>query len=872
LPDAIGAGGKITIAASRALTLLSGGLISSRNYGAGRAGSIAITASTLTFDSRGNYSSVDLFGVESQTGIFTCGCLVGGTAETGAVAIDVTGRMSLLDGAQIGSKNYGSGSSGPLRARAGSMILDEGISPNVTGFNSAQHGTQAGADIEVAVAGDLTILSGAQIAAFTFSPGHDGSVKVRAASLFIDEKSSPFATGIASEAVDGSSGDAGNLDIAVSGNVTILRGGSISSGTFAKGAAGSIKLSAGSMQIDGLGSPEFTGVGSQAEFGTGRGGNMDIAIAGDLTLMPGGIISSGSLTSGAAGSINLSAGSILLDGKGVTKSATAILSQASGTGNAGGLDIQVRDRLTIRNGAEVSSATMHGGDGGLVKVNARSIEIDGQDNHEQNTGILGVAFLHSTGRAGNLQVHVTESVSIVNGGFISSDTNGSGAGGSVNVNAANVVIDNAGSDEPTAIASTATSSGNGGDVTVSATGKIAVLGRGLVGASSGGAGTAGSVNLTANEILIDARNDPHALGVQATSFGAGSPGAGSIDVIARDNLALIRGGYISVSTSSPSAKSGSIAVDAGNILIDGAKSRIIAGATEGSSGQTGTVTVHASRAITVSNGAALSIRNDASVADPSRLKPTLLSVSAPSIALINDAEISAASGGNVAASDIQIHFGDRLLVDPSRITTSAAQGNGGAILIDGTGVLLLDHTPITTSAGPFGNGGDIAIHANALVMKGGFIQANTEGVGARGGNVGVDVRALVASGGTLIIGGTTPLTFQPNSTLNVIQAAAPTGVSGTIDVNTPVLDISGSLHGLSTEVVTFGKPAEDLCRVGAGSSLTPLGRGGMRPIASGPLRSEGPVVSAQTQRIDAREWVATSADGTTQPASSRCER
>ena len=49
------------------------------------------------------------------------------------------------------------------------------------------------------------------------------------------------------------------------------------------------------------------------------------------------------------------------------------------------------------------------------------------------------------------------------------------------------------------------------------------------------------------------------------------------------------------------------------------------------------------------------MQNDAAVANPSVLTPTLLSVSAPNITL-KDAQITAESTGNVAASDNPLRF------------------------------------------------------------------------------------------------------------------------------------------------------------------------------------------------------------------------
>jgi hypothetical protein len=75
----------------------------------------------------------------------------------------------------------------------------------------------------------------------------------------------------------------------------------------------------------------------------------------------------------------------------------------------------------------------------------------------------------------------------------------------------------------------------------------------------------------------------------------------------------------------------------------------------------------------------------------------------------------------------------------------------------------------------------------------------------------------------------------------VIQAAAPDGVSGEVRIGAPSLDIAGSLTGLSAELLSAPALTKDLCRIGAGSSLTPLGRGGLRPTSSGMIRPDGPI-------------------------------
>jgi hypothetical protein len=189
-----------------------------------------------------------------------------------------------------------------------------------------------------------------------------------------------------------------------------------------------------------------------------------------------------------------------------------------------------------------------------------------------------------------------------------------------------------------------------------------------------------------------------------------------------------------------------------------------------------------------------------------------------------------------------VNFSDRLRLDPSSITTSANEGNGGPIRILGGQVILLQNSQITTSVlGTSGNGGDIGIAAEVLVMNTGFVQANTAALAASGGNVLIDVAALIPSGNTLSVGSRVGNTFSPGMFgHNVIEAAAPSGVSGNVEVTSPALDLAGALGALATGVIDFGALGKDPCRVGAGSSLTPVGQGGFAPGASGPIRPEAP--------------------------------
>ena len=116
--------------------------------------------------------------------------------------------------------------------------------------------------------------------------GNGGNVNVRADSLLINGMGSLSPTGIF--ASTGSSfefnvgnGNAGNVMVRA-GNVIITAGGSISASTFSLGNAGSVDIIADSLLIDGTGSDLFSGIVSES-FGTfGIAGSITVQVARDL--------------------------------------------------------------------------------------------------------------------------------------------------------------------------------------------------------------------------------------------------------------------------------------------------------------------------------------------------------------------------------------------------------------------------------------------------------------------------------------------------------------------------------------------------------------------------------------------------------------
>jgi hypothetical protein len=326
--------------------------------------------------------------------------------------------------------------------------------------------------------------------------------------------------------------------------------------------------------------------------------------------------------------------------------------------------------------------------------------------------------------------------------------------------------------------------------------------------------------------------------------------SGIISVTSKD-LDIESGSFISSSTSSL-GRAGTVTVNTGNLNIKGLGvipinqlgryidpnfTGIRSTANIGSGGQTGFINIMARDNVNLSNGAQISISNQADVADTSALVPTSISISAPNITM-NNSQIVADSSGNVDAGDINITFTDTLFMDPSAISTLANNGNGGDIVINGGNMIWLQDSAITTSVlGLRGNGGNISIKSDYLIMDSGFIQANTVAKGASGGTVNVDVTTIIPSGSLLFIGGDTPYRFQPYSGINVIQAAAPDGVKGRVNTTTPQLNLSGTLADLILQSFDQNALNRNLCAIGTSSSLSQSGKGGLRRRAKDALLS-----------------------------------
>ncbi|UJP05903.1 MAG: filamentous hemagglutinin N-terminal domain-containing protein [Nitrosomonas sp.] len=759
------------------------------------------------------------------------------------------------------------------------MSFAQGIDINVKNllvensvFTSRASGAGTGGEIKVVVEDALKIQGIGQIYSQTLGKGKAGNITVTAKQAEIQGISqTEIFTGIASWTEKGSTNDAGNVTVAVADALKMTGGGQIFSNTFSQGKSGDVFVSAGQMEINGLGLTDvITTIASQAREGsTNDAGNVTVEVIDTLKLVAGGQISADTLSRGKAGNINVSASQLEIDGKGLSNVATSIASQAhnGSTYDAGQIKVTITDTLKLLGGGSINSGTYYSpGKAGEIRVTARNLEIDGQGF---NSNISSQAE-YGTGNAGAVYVNVTETLKLLGSGQISSSTFSQGNAGEVNVTAHQLKIDGQSSSSfATAIASIATekSTGSAGQVIVTVSDTIELLRNGQILADTSSTSTqghAGEVTVSAKQITI---NGSGTLGDGLTGISSSSqPGslgnAGKVSVTVADTLRVVDGGQISSSALKQSqGNAGEITVLAGELIIDGHglsenNTGVFSGVATDSIGNAGPVSITVTDLLQMLGGgeigsSSFSLGGAGEVTvtagrmeiDDSTISSGALfwqnrgvgniriNVTNGDIQLSNQALITTL---NLAFSGVPKEFGNveinltngSFYLDSSQINTESIIGHGGKIDINTKEVISLFNSSVTTSVyGPTGNGGDINLASNFLTLDTGFIKANTLAVDGSGGDINIKVPTIIPSGNSLFVGGNTPFQFQPFSGLNVIQAAAPDGVGGVVNVTTPQLNLNAMLTNLTIESFDTNAINRDMCAVSENSSLLQSGRG-----------------------------------------------
>ncbi len=604
------------------------------------------------------------------------------TRETTGGDVYIRGGQFILTGGSIVTNSSGAGPGGILNiATTGPITVNGGT------FVSIAEGVGNGGSITVNASS--ISLSHALIESDTLYSGSGGAITLNAADYIALSGSSGI------NAVGRGSGNAGTIDIK-SKNVIVNDLSYVSTNTSSIGSGGDITIaSSESVIISGFSvTGAVSGIYAMAN-GAGKGGNITVDTP-YLAASNGGLIAAGvgPTGSGNGGSVNLNVGTLALASggeiSGITRGTgnggiininasgpvivsgwimnpdhypTGIFSNTRGSGNAGTIFLNAGS-LTIASQAQIASTSRGTGAGGTVNVNISGPVNISEGSFDWPSGIFSSAW--SSGHAGTVNLNVGN-LTLTSGGQLASSTRGTGAGGTVVVNASGLVsISEGREDNPTGIFSMAWNSGNAGIVDLNA-GSLALTSGGQLSGSTRGTGTGGSINVNASgPVTISGTNVGWPSGIFSNTYSSGN--AGSINVNASD---LYMSGGSSIGTRSTGTGTG------GNITIK------VPGTIQ--------MTDSSITAATVStDGGNISI-------DPWLLRLT-------------NSSITASVGGIGNGGNINIVADNVILENASNIIANAEYGDGGHINIVSNAFLTSPDSFVSASSS-FGLSGTVGISA-----------------------------------------------------------------------------------------------------------------------------------------------------------------
>ena len=361
--------------------------------------------------------------------------------------------------------------------------LDQESVANTSGLNG-------GGNIQVQ-GRQVTLEGGSELQSSTFGNGNGGDVFVRATELFaINRDSNTLLSSIGADS--NSSGKGGNI-IITTDKLLINENVVLSSASTSSGNAGNIDITAKNIDLiinkQNINNPFFPIFIGVLAYDTGNGGNLKIT-TDNLRMTGGSILEASTAGIGNAGTVDITAKSIFLDGSN-SRFPSAIFSESLGTGNGGNVRITA-DSILLKNGGQILVDTRDNGNAGNLSINSKLIDISGQNDNNRSGLFANATF--GAGNGGNIQVN-SDRLIVRDGGIISAS----------NFNTSLIVPDHSN-----------VGSGSVGNITISS--PSILLDQGSINVDSL-SGSRGNINLNSNLILL--RNGST---ISANAFGSATGG------------------------------------------------------------------------------------------------------------------------------------------------------------------------------------------------------------------------------------------------------------------------------------------------------------------------------------------------------------
>ena len=385
--------------------------------------------------------------------------------------------------------------------------------------------------------------------------------------------------------------------------------------------------------------------------------------AEQVKLTDGSLIESSTLQDKSGGSINVSASeSVELIGRSTDKtSRSALVFQVFPDANGDGSNLTLKTRrLVVKDGAQISGATICRGNSGSMVIRASElVELTGT-TPQSASGLFTGVFPGAEGSSGDITIE-TKQLNIKDGAQLFSGTQGSGDAGSIAVSAfdINVVGKSTFSFLSSSIGTLVVpgGTGKGGYITIE-TDRLNIRDGGVVSSATfGDGGPAGNIEVKASDLIeLSGTSANGRFPSRLSTRSSGINNAGSLTITARQ-LSIRDGAEVNVSSTS-SGNAGNLQISADSINLD----RQAALRSETVSGQ-GNIFLRSQNLV---------LRRNSNITTNAT---------------------SAANGG-----DIDINTKVIAALENSSITANAIEGQGGNIRIDARGIFFSPDSVLTASS------------------------------------------------------------------------------------------------------------------------------------------------------------------------------
>ncbi|WP_124971625.1 two-partner secretion domain-containing protein, partial [Aphanothece sacrum] len=561
-------------------------------------------------------------------------------------------------------------------------------------------------------------------------------------------------------------GDGGNFNIFVDKSLQISKGSQIITSTSGTGNAGNIIIQSPS-EISLFASNNL--IHSSAEAGsTGNAGNIDIKTQ-SLSVQNGGQIIS------------------------IVREADNKKNLPSGRGNAGNINITASDSIILQGintngeGSLIQSRSRGKGNSGDLSIETGSLSL-------QNGGVISTRTANE-GKAGNINIKATDSITLQGrtskniSSIITSLSSGQGDAGNLKIETGTLSLQDGAS-----ITTYTTNKGKGGNLTIIAPESITLEGKNFnninqgstISSGTGGSGNAGNLRIETGILSLKdgASIDTGVIGTISKGKG------GNLTVIATDSI-LLQGTNDSGLGSFITSESGGKG-DAGDLILETNVLSLKDGAyiTTGTlnEGKGGNLTIIAADSITLEGtnkllnggGSLISSASQGNTFSGSQTGGDSgdIRIETRSLSLKNGASISTLTSNNPFTGALNTGNAGNINIIASDFIT--LQGLSG----DGIG------SSITTNSSTVGNAGDLSLKTSTLSLQdGAYINTTTSNIG-KGGDI-----TIIAPNSITLQG----KSGNGNSSI-IFSGTIGKGDSGNLRIETGILSLQDSSHILTNTV------------------------------------------------------------------------